>query len=189
MKKNLVLLLFTCFVVFLAAEGLARLFFPQWAPRSGRLTQFWQYDARYGWGNIPGAAGAFRSFGFDSRVTINERGHRGPLIPFARTPGHKRLVIIGDSYVWGYGVNDGEMFTALVPNLLPGAEVVNMSVTGYSTDQELLVYQDEGYQYNADWVVLVFCMNDVLGNIARTMYVSYGKPLFVLDHDQLRLAH
>jgi len=189
MKKNLLLLSCSCLLVFLAGEWIARLFFPQWAPRAGRMTQFWRYDSRYGWSNVPGAKGAFQSFGFDTNVTINDRGFRGPLIPYERTPGKKRVEILGDSYVWGYGVNENEMFTALLPQFLNSAEVVNLGVTGYSTDQELMLYEDEGYKYNADYVVLVFCMNDVDGNTTRVQYATYEKPVFVLDNDQLRLEN
>lgn len=189
MKKNLLLLICSSVLVFLVAEGIARLFFPQWAPRAGRMTQFWRYDSRYGWSNVPNAKGAFQSFGFDTNVSINERGFRGPMIPYQRTPGKQRVEILGDSYVWGYGVNENEMFTSILPQYLGGAEVVNLGVTGYSTDQELLVYEDEGYKYNADYVVLVFCMNDVDGNTARVQYATYEKPLFVLDQDQLRLEN
>jgi len=187
--KNLLLLVCSSLLIFLAAEGVARLFFPQWAPRAGRMTQFWKYDSRYGWSNVPNAKGAFQSFGFDTDVTINARGFRGPMIPYERTPGKKRVEVLGDSYVWGYGVNENEMFTSVLPGYLGGAEVVNLGVTGYSTDQELLVYEDEGYKYNADAVVLVFCMNDVDGNTASVQYATYEKPLFVLDHDQLRLEN
>lgn len=187
--KNFLLFVSSSLLVFFAAEGVARLFFPQWAPRAGRMTQFWRYDSRYGWSNVPGAKGVFQSFGFDTNVTINQRGFRGPMIPYERTRGKKRVEILGDSYVWGYGVNENEMFTSILPQYLNGAEVVNLGVTGYSTDQELLVYQDEGYKYNADYVVLVFCMNDVDGNTTRVQYATYEKPIYVLDHDQLRLEN
>jgi lysophospholipase L1-like esterase len=188
MKRKLLLSLFSCVFAFLLAEGVARLFFPEWAPRTGRLAQFWQYDPMYGWAHVPGTKGIFDSFGIHSSVTINERGLRGPVIPHERT-GRARVLMVGDSYVWGYGVNDDETAAAVLGRMIPGLEVINMGVSGYSTDQELLMYREEGYKYHADDVVLVFSTNDVAGNVSPVVYQVYGKPLFVLHEGQLQLEN
>ena len=64
------------------AEGVARLFFPEWAPRTARVAKFWQFDEDLGWSHIPNSSGPFSSFGIETHVTINQAGFRGPLIPF-----------------------------------------------------------------------------------------------------------
>jgi hypothetical protein len=125
----------------LLAEGLTRLLLPQMAPRTAQLTKFWRYDARYGWSHIPGASGTFAAHGIDSSVQINAKGFRGPEVEYARDPNRQRLLVLGDSYVWGYGVNQEEMFTEQLKRMRPEIEVVNLGVSGYSTDQELLLYR------------------------------------------------
>ncbi|HZS11796.1 MAG TPA: SGNH/GDSL hydrolase family protein [Nitrospirales bacterium] len=165
----------------LAAEAAARVFFPQWAPRTGRVTQFWQYDARYGWAHVPGSTGVFESYGIHAPVTINAKGYRGPDVPYARTPGRPRVVVLGDSYVWGFGVPERDMFTARLQEGIPGLEIVNLGVSGYGTDQELLLYRDEGRRYRADAVMVVVAVNDLASIMERTESVIYGKPHFVLD--------
>jgi hypothetical protein len=79
------------------------------------------------------------SFTADKPVKINSRGLRGPVIPYERTPGQLRLLFIGDSIAFGYGVRDEEVVTARVGALLEGhglsAEVINASVPAYNTDQ------------------------------------------------------
>ena len=49
----------------------------------------------------------------DKSVAINERGFRGPVVPYERTPGKHRLVFLGDSITFGYGVRDEEVVTEL----------------------------------------------------------------------------
>ena len=58
-KKRVLFLLVSLLLGCVVVEGLARLFFPEWAPRTALITKFWQYDPRYGWAHIPGASGPF----------------------------------------------------------------------------------------------------------------------------------
>jgi lysophospholipase L1-like esterase len=96
---------------------------------------------------------------------------------------------LGDSFVWGFGVDFdqtvGERLRALQPNL----EVVNLGVSGYSTDQELLLYQQEGVKYHADLVVVVVSSNDFHGNQRTEEYLIYGKPAFIPQGDGLHLVN
>lgn len=171
------------------AEGITRAFFPHLAPRTARLTRFWQYDARYGWAHQPGSSGVFDSYGIQSSVTINARGFRGPEVAYAREPQRRRVLVLGDSYVWGYGVNNDEVFTERLRQAKPEWEVVNLGVSGYSTDQELLLYRDEGYKYQADLVLLVLTENDRSGNMLTQQYVVYGKPAFQFQNGALTLRN
>ena len=184
-----VLVVSSLLVGVLLAEGLTRVFFPHLAPRTARLTKFWQYDPRYGWSHQPGVRGTFDSFGIQTAVTINDRGFRGPEIAYDRAPQRRRILVLGDSYVWGYGVNDEEVFTERLRQLRPEVEIVNLGVSGYSTDQELLLYGDEGYKYQADEVILVLTENDFIGNLLTQQYVIYGKPAFQRQDGGLTLIN
>ena len=174
--------------VFLA-EGLARLFFPQLAPRTARITKFWKYDPDLGWSNSPRAIGDFETFGIHAFVTINSKGFRGPEIEYARDQKRQRVMVLGDSYVWGYGVKDDEVFTELLRKTMPDVEIVNVGVSGYSTDQELLLYRNECYRYKPDLVIIVVTENDILGNLLTEQYVIYGKPAFHLKDGELTLIN
>ncbi len=184
------LIVISLLVGLLLAEGLTRLFFPQMAPRTAQLSKFWKYDDRYGWSHIPGASGTFESYGIESFVTINAKGFRGPEVEYARDQQRQRILVLGDSYVWGYGVNQDEMFTERLRKAMPAVEVVNLGVSGYSTDQELLLYRNEGAKYKADLVMIVVCDNDPPGNVLAEQYVVYGKPVFQLkDQHDLMLTN
>lgn len=179
-------------VALMASELVARHKYPNLrydAMRQSRPEDlFMQFDPRLGWVNIPDRQVRFRRIDFDTRVTINHDGWRGPEVPRPRTPGRYRILVLGDSYAFGHGVGDEEVSAQLLTRLLPGVEVVNMAVTGYSTDQEYLVLRDQGLSYHPDLVVLYLCPNDLLDNGREIAWGLYWKPCFVLDHDSLRLS-
>jgi lysophospholipase L1-like esterase len=138
----------------------------------------------YGWTPRP----SFRYTLAGSETTINRRGYRGREVALARTPDRRRVVMLGDSITFGYGVRDGETFSAVMETLDARLEVVNLGVQGYGTDQELLKLEREGLAYAPDVVVLNVCLaNDLLDNAAaRSIYDGvYPKPYFRLEEGRL----
>lgn len=171
-------------LVCITTEGLARLFLPRCAPRSARVTEFWKFDSRYGWAHVPNMTGRFASYGFDSFVTINAKGFRGREYPYTRS-GRQRILVLGDSFTWGFGVDEAEMFTSVLEQLIPNTEVVNLGVNAYATDQELLLYEDEGRKYKSDVVIVVVSDNDFTDNTRGTISNVYNKPGYKLVEGQL----
>ena len=78
-----------------------------------------------------------------------------------------RVAVVGDSYVWGFGVEQEEVLTSRMQTLCPHLEVINLGVSGYSTDQEFLLYKERGVLFEPDVVVLVIAPNDFEGNGRR----------------------
>jgi len=191
-RRRFILIQFALFLVagvaaILIAEQIMRWRYPELryaAERQQRPeTTFMQFDPRYGWSNMPGREVRFQRIDFDTKVTINADGFRGPTFG-PRSPAdtaRTRIVVLGDSYVFGHGVEDDEILTVRLQSLLPAADVVNLGVTGYSTDQELLLLQDRGFDYDPDVVVLFACSNDLLDNGRETAWGLYQKPRFILD--------
>ncbi|HXF47565.1 MAG TPA: SGNH/GDSL hydrolase family protein [Burkholderiaceae bacterium] len=122
-------------------------------------------------------------------MTTNSAGFRGREIAQKKQLGATRVLVLGDSYVWGFGVQDDEVFTSRMESFCPGIEAVNFGVSGYSTDQELLLYRDKGAAYGPDVVVLVLAGNDYEDNARSKVYVYYHKPAFILDGDRLVLTN
>ncbi|HEX9658558.1 MAG TPA: SGNH/GDSL hydrolase family protein [Bacteroidota bacterium] len=187
-RELLVSLIVLCgSLVFSAAVGelSVRVLFPEWAPRTARITKFWQYHPYYGWAHIPGTSGTFQAFGVDTQVSINEKGFRGPAVPYEK--GEKeRIIVLGDSFVWGYGVEYKDTFVSRLTGMFPNSEFVNMGVSGYSLDQELLLFREEGIQYRPDKVMLVVAANDIPLHVKTEAYLIYGKPVFVWDKSELK---
>lgn len=185
------LMIAACSLIFTLAlaEGAVRVLFPEWAPRTAQLVDFWQYDERYGWSHVPGAQGRFDSYGFDVEVTINEQGFRGPLVTPRKDPAKTRVLVVGDSLVWGFGAAEEDTFVVRMEERCPNLEVINFGVSGYATDQELLLFNERGRSLAPDVVVLVVASNDFSDNIRSTVNVYYNKPLYRLEGDRLVLTN
>ena len=104
------------------------------------------------------------SFTANVPVAINERGLRGSLVSYERESDEPRLLLLGDSIVFGYGVADAEIVSSRVAALLssnPKAQIVNAGIPSYNTEQEVEFLRDEGIRYHPDWVIVGFCWNDL----------------------------
>ena len=143
---------------------------------------FWRHDAQLGWRHAAGSDGIFdRSPVFRTRVRINDKGLRGRDYPYERMAGRRRVLVLGDSFVFGFGVEQEETFTSVLENLLPATDVLNAGVSGYGTDQELLWFRGEGVRYRPDLVILLMSGNDELDNHSSIVYSLYPKPRFELS--------
>jgi len=172
--------------VLAAAELLMRRASPRYLERInlGDLAYLHTYSPEYGWTPRP----SFRYTLAGSETTINRLGYRGREYGPAHGPGKTRLVMLGDSVTFGFGVRDDETFSAVLESLDPRLEVVNLGVPGYGTDQELLKLRGEGLSYRPDGVVLNVCLaNDLLDNAAdKSIYDGvYPKPYFRLVDGRL----
>jgi len=90
------------------------------------------------------------------------------------------LLFLGDSFVWGYDVEQHERFTDLLAERIPDWDTINVGVAGYGTDQEYLLLQKFFARFHPDVVFLVFCTdNDTVDNSSnQTAYGEYYKPYF-----------
>ena len=172
-------------IVALLSEVALRLFAPRLGVTLNEKTRFCRFDHDLGWApveNITYGEKENRYF-----VHQNQFGLRAPDdIQLKRTSGRKRVLVLGDSYVWGVGASQEELFTAPEVNGT-NAELINCGVSGYGTDQEYLFYLREGQKFDVDQVVVAFTLyNDVENNLNSKQY-SYLKPYFTLNGDQLVL--
>ncbi len=153
---------------------------------------FWVYDRTKGWYHRANGTGAAPLSGPDrAAVRINSAGLRGREISRHKPEGARRVVVVGDSYVFGLGVDLDNAFTTHLETYLNDSfadddliEVVNMGVTGYSTDQEYILFQEIGMELAPDLVILVMCDNDFLASTEDFAYKRYYKPYFDLDDDR-----
>jgi lysophospholipase L1-like esterase len=146
--------------------------------------RFWKYDSLLGWAHEPGQEGILETPQFRTVVRINENGLRDRRHSYERQNDIERILVLGDSFAWGYGVEESERFSQLLEKSLD-VEVINAGVSGYSTDQELLWYRSEGIKYETDLVILVLAGNDVGDNDRQLVSTIYYKPKFVLEEGHL----
>ena len=104
---------------------------------------------------------------------------------------HYRIIILGDSIGAGLGVEHYEnTFPAVLEATLRKeniqAEVINLSVPGYNTQQEVETLKDRGLVYNPDLVIIVYCLNDRYvddGNILATLLEQQAKKSVFREFD------
>jgi lysophospholipase L1-like esterase len=128
----------------------------------GRATTLFLKDDILGWKLRPNASDWSRKV----RVTINSNGLRGPELPYAKHTHAKRILYVGDSVTFGFGLEDTETYPFRVQALLnrvldDSIETVNAGVDGYSPRQECAYLTSEGLRYQPDLVVVSFVLNDV----------------------------
>jgi lysophospholipase L1-like esterase len=99
-------------------------------------------------------------------VTTNADGLRTQL-GRARTPGVTRVALMGDSTVFGWGVDDGGTVADGAQAALDAAgarvEVLNAGQPGYSTTQAAWLFEEVVAAYRPDRVVLFVPMHDYNG--------------------------
>jgi hypothetical protein len=108
------------------------------------------------------------NFPYAVRYWFNDMGCRDRDYPLERTAGTWRILALGDSYTMGVGVHARDVFTERLEELLNGArsrgmptyEVINCGVSGYSTEDELILYQRHAARYHPDLVLLTMVWND-----------------------------
>jgi hypothetical protein len=138
----------------------------------------------YGWRPRPGFAGLVDG----RRTTINARGFRGP-VPGPLRTGERRIVMVGDSVAFGWGVHDEETFSALLDSHAVFS-VANLAVEGYGIDQSLLRLEREGAALQPSAVVLHFCLANDFVDPALPHFLYDGrtpKPYFRLGPQGLVL--
>jgi lysophospholipase L1-like esterase len=102
---------------------------------------------------------------FDTRISINREGLRGPEIGPKR-PGSFRVLVLGDSFAFGVGAREGETYPAQLQRILRSrgirAEVLNAGAPGFGVPDEVAWFQRWGWTLEPDVVlVTVFVGNDL----------------------------
>src|SRR5262249_31244378 len=134
---------------------------------------------RLGWTLAPPRETVFRGAHCAAHVSQNGEGLRARHYPYEREAGRRRILVLGDSVVWCWGVEQDACFTERLEAVLPDTDVINAGVPGYSSAQEMLFYEREGRRYRPDLVLLVVVPNDLADHLAPR-----GPP-FRLDDGRL----
>ena len=144
----------------------------------------YRFDSELGW--FPKKETAMKLLGSNwFSVQHNNKGfrdhHHGPKLK-------PRIMFIGDSFVWGYDVEQKERFTELLQQKLPDWEMLNLGVSGYGTDQAYLLLQKNFLHYRPDIVFYIFDFkSDPDDNCRNLRYGHYYKPYFKMNGGWLQL--
>ena len=168
--KKLALLLFSLLVVALLLELFLRVAFYHSKDFS---MEMWKYavvmkravpDPKLSFVHEPNTHGFF--MGQD--VRINSLGLRDREFSLTKPPGVYRILMLGDSTTFGWGVAVNDTAAKMLERELnaqppPGYqrfEVINAGTGNYDTVQEVTFYQTRGRKLHPDMVILVYFIND-----------------------------
>lgn len=176
-------------VALVLAEGAIRLLRPQtvWVLDPGLFTE----DGEGFYRLRPGHHGrSGNRTEFDHAVTIDEHGLRQNTIDDT-TEARERLLVIGDSFAFGVGVEDDETFAALLPEALRDAgsplrlATLNGGIPGLGLPQQVRWLERHGLDLAPDrLLVAVYLGNDLLDatvdtapwRIVRGQMATPGSP-------------
>lgn len=115
-------------------------------------------------------------------ITTNEKGFRGNR-NYSRVPasGYKRVLMLGDSFVFGFGVEDHEAFSSVMESRFSNLEMPNLGVAGYGIDQIELSFKNFAGDLKADYVGIGIFPEDFWRATRAFSDSGYAKPYYFLQ--------
>lgn len=126
----------------------------------------------------------------------NSLGLRGSTEISPKSADETRVLVLGDSFTWGIGVESTETFPVLLEQRLRArlqrpVTVINGGMPNYGTAQEVGFYRAYGKSLSPDVVVLAYYVNDDGDNATRFVFADgflwqdpvlfAGHPSFVVE--------
>jgi lysophospholipase L1-like esterase len=210
LKRRALYALVMTALVLLGAEGVLRLVGPP--PDARRPTSYPEhlgFDAALGWQLTPGAVNQGpilreweARWGLPpadlSDDVISSLGFRDDELADPRPPGQKRILVLGDSSVFGSGVVIADTFSSKLEVALNGGavppprpvEVINAGVPAYTTYQSLVILRQslhlglDGliiYSMNSDMMAALGGADAELQDGIRQMMRAQGRALQLLS--------
>ena len=162
-------------VTLLVAELVVRTLLPQWSDQ----WKMWRIDPVYARGLKPSVEAAVvhgHSKEFAFAFSTNAQGLRmdTDLDP-GRRADQGRVVLVGDSFTFGYGVEQNETFAAELQRQLdrsgPATEVINAGfASGFTLDTEYLFVREVASKWKPDQVVVGICLDNDLSDLDQTLW-------------------
>jgi lysophospholipase L1-like esterase len=159
---NLLLSLLMIFIIFFVGELYFRNFYKNSTkipPTVMDLSIYKKSNYRT-WNHLPFAENDY----LNTKIKINSLGLRNKEINLKADPKKTRVLFLGDSFVFGMGVEEKEAFPQMVQSFFGNkyVEVINAGVIGQSIDDAFLYLKNEGINLNPDIVVFnTYVANDV----------------------------
>lgn len=165
LTTKLALLCASTVVALILAEVALRAFAPQIFPI--HPPGMYREDPQVGYILTPGFSGVLERPEFRHQVSVGPEGLRGPGVR-PRSPETFRVLVLGDSQAFGFGVVESATLTTRLERLLKDRfpdkdiQVLNAGVPGYGTADELAFLRSRGPALRPDFVVVQFLsVNDL----------------------------
>jgi hypothetical protein len=137
-------------------------------------------DAFTGWKMTPGTRFSWITPEYKSSYSANSQGFRSPS-DFLPDEQRRKIVVLGDSFTFGTGVEYNETFGNQLELGLPGSVVYNLAMPGFGIDQMWLSIRHQALPLQPALVIVGLCDADF--SRSQTAYRSRerrNKPAFKL---------
>lgn len=153
--KNVILSFIAFLFAILLAEGSYRVYILLLQKKVGPTVpvHIGQFDENLGWSLKPLSHGISRRTGYPVHYRVNSKGLRDDEATYKKPTGVFRIVLLGDSRTFGFGVPIEKHFSRILEGYFENVDVINMGVGGFGVDQELLYLRSEGFRYEPGVVV------------------------------------
>jgi lysophospholipase L1-like esterase len=134
------------------------------------MGSFHQPDPVTGHRGRPNFSARFKTPQFDVLVAHDQHGFRRQDFQNPLSAASRRLFVFGDSFVWGWGVDQGEVFTDCMSRRMPAWHIENLGINGTGTvaQYELFANECRDHLHSGDVVLVVFFGNDFSDNVEGT---------------------
>ena len=139
-------------------------------------------DDYLGWRLSRGVHVTHTTSDFEVDYAINSLGFRDEEPRPEADPRRFRILLYGDSQVFGWGVPNERRFSDRIEDRLESVEIWNMAVPGYGLDQQALAYGRDGADFD-DGAVMLFLSQATLHRISFDYFYGIHKPSFRLRND------
>jgi hypothetical protein len=142
----------------------------------GRRGKLFSIDQSIGWRPLPKLTlTRLNAAGKEWKIETDQTGQRVFGTP---TDAKQTILILGDSFAFGEGVNIGDRFDQKIRATFPDARIVNTGVMGFGTDQQYLAGQPYFEKLKSgDLLLILFNRTDFL-DVQRRRFVQRAKPYF-----------
>ena len=166
MIKKLFSLLAIIAITMVLLELVLRLF-DEMPVHKNPLSGFHMSEPTVGWIGRPNYRGRFKARDFDVVVENDALGFRRSTMNDSQfSEDARRIVFLGDSMTWGWGVENDETLPEQLQKLLgTGTIVNNFGINAFGTAQQLLLYDKYVSHLKPDVLVLMFVDNDLRDNL------------------------
>ncbi len=143
-----------------------------------------KYDKDLGWINIPNVY-IQDMYGPGVYLRTNSQSFRNNQDFEKNIPkGKIRIICSGDSFTFGYGVDNDHAWCQRLVDFNSHLETVNMGQGGYGIDQAYLWFKRDSERINYDIHIFAFITID-FHRMEKDEFLGYGKPFLSVQNDIL----
>ncbi|MBN1687615.1 MAG: SGNH/GDSL hydrolase family protein [Candidatus Omnitrophica bacterium] len=140
---------------------------------------FYIHDDLLGWKLAENNHVVLHTSEYHTDVQTNSQGFRDREHSQIKPEGTYRILGLGDSFTFGFGVEGEETYLVQMEKKLNDMtdrkityEIINMGIPGYSFLQESLLFKEKAIQYQPDMVMIGFDVNDHVDSL-EPFHVPY----------------